>query len=515
MRAFTLLRRARKVFLSSTSEDLAAWRARVAAVLEEEGLVVVDQPRMPAMAASAAQGSAAMVDGCGVLAGIYARRYGTVHDGQSITEHEYDAAAAQKIPRLAFMLRDDAPWPAELIEEEPGATRLRELKQRIRADVIVAEFSTLEELLDAVRAASRQYLQRARQRARRNAALLALSAIAALVLFALALLRVSARPDFSYAILENVPMPPQGASAIALDPVTGVLATGDDDGNVYLWEWAGDRMTKRKIARARGVVKELAFSPRGDRLLAIGLGKGDQPAHVISWSMPGLRGVFDVPVEARSLAAEHRGSGAAVGMEDGRILVLDERGRTRSAYSLSSLPRGDGRVIAVDFAEDDRHLAAATINGVFVMIDTATSAVTFHEDFLDAGHAVHMMGNDRIVMSGMRQRGTSQIFQVWEHDASRTNLMAQSDNVFSDLVSVSRSDLLTADWNGQLALWDLRERSKLGEASIRDTDGESVITGLAYDRRRGMVYAATENHVAAWRLEWWSVFGIRTPDWLR
>lgn len=174
-----ILRKRKKVFISSTSVDLADWRENLGKVLKESGLEVLSMEEFPAMGKGAVLGSSDMVSRCDLLVGIYARRYGTLsEDGRSITEHEYDEAKVRKLPRLCFMLRDEAEWPTELTDGEPGSSALQKFKQKIRGDVIVAEFSNLEELKAGVKSAADEYLQREKRRRRIRVAFFLLSIVA-------------------------------------------------------------------------------------------------------------------------------------------------------------------------------------------------------------------------------------------------------------------------------------------------------------------------------------------------
>jgi HAD superfamily phosphoserine phosphatase-like hydrolase len=54
---------------------------------------------------------------------------------------EYEAAGLAGCKRLIYLLADDAAWPPELIEGEPGRSSLRALKQKLQADHVCSKFS--------------------------------------------------------------------------------------------------------------------------------------------------------------------------------------------------------------------------------------------------------------------------------------------------------------------------------------------------------------------------------------
>ncbi|MBW8873858.1 MAG: DUF4062 domain-containing protein [Acidobacteria bacterium] len=92
------------------------------------------------------------VRSCQAYVGILAWRYGFVPPSysKSITHLEYEEAGRSGIPRLLFLLADNAPWPADRRDGDP---RIAALRNEIRLLKIVQEFSTPDELRAAVTAA--------------------------------------------------------------------------------------------------------------------------------------------------------------------------------------------------------------------------------------------------------------------------------------------------------------------------------------------------------------------------
>ena len=99
------------------------------------------------------------------------------------------------------------------------------------------------------------------------------------------------------------------------------------------------------------------------------------------------------------------GAAHCVGTDDGVVYLIDELGRTRGVHHLSKDSRHDaGIVVDLDFAGDDQRLAAATVNGVFALIDLRGSAIEYHlPEVLQVGHAIQLMPDERVVVSGMRR----------------------------------------------------------------------------------------------------------------
>jgi hypothetical protein len=107
-----------KVYLSSTFLDLQDHRERVAKALRKAKYDVVMMEEYVArdeLVEVACQGD---VTGCDAYLGLFAWRYGYVPEDdnpqrRSVTELELSAAESQAIPRLVFLVNENADWPAQ------------------------------------------------------------------------------------------------------------------------------------------------------------------------------------------------------------------------------------------------------------------------------------------------------------------------------------------------------------------------------------------------------------------
>lgn len=122
----------RKAFISSTRIDLGPHRAHVIATLRKSGFDVDPMEEWTAATDEPKRFSRKRIEGCDLVVLLVARRRGHVPRGErrSITQMEVDEAQRLAIPRLVFMLADDAAWPAEFdqLATDP-------LLQRWRADL--------------------------------------------------------------------------------------------------------------------------------------------------------------------------------------------------------------------------------------------------------------------------------------------------------------------------------------------------------------------------------------------
>jgi nucleoid-associated protein YgaU len=146
-----------RVFISYTGEDLAAYADVVREVVRKLEWVAVDHRDWGARETRSCDECRATVLGCDVLVVLVAHRYGWVPpvkqggDGKtSITWWEVRWAREHGLPVLAYLVKDDFPWPPDKIEglTSPEAMqRLAEFKAELRQSV-VGFFTTPDSSLD-------------------------------------------------------------------------------------------------------------------------------------------------------------------------------------------------------------------------------------------------------------------------------------------------------------------------------------------------------------------------------
>lgn len=142
----------KKVYLSSTKEDLILYREAVRAAIRPfwdcvsmEDYLAEDQTPVEKCLRDVKQ--------CDIYVGIFARRYGYVPPGydKSITELEYRAAEECGIPKLIFLLDvDTVPWLERLVERGDGEIALNVLKDELRKQKMVRFFTTPDNLANLV-----------------------------------------------------------------------------------------------------------------------------------------------------------------------------------------------------------------------------------------------------------------------------------------------------------------------------------------------------------------------------
>ena len=136
-----------RVFLSSTSRDLEAYREAVHRAIDGlPGFELVKMEDFGARDASAKDLCARLVRECDVFVGLLGHFYGSCPPGEpvSFTELEYRTATAARLSRLMFLAPEDFPIPASLRESETLFERQKALRREVRAERVVDDFDTPE-----------------------------------------------------------------------------------------------------------------------------------------------------------------------------------------------------------------------------------------------------------------------------------------------------------------------------------------------------------------------------------
>jgi hypothetical protein len=165
-----------KVFVSSTAQDLASFRAAAIRALRRLGHDVIAMEEFTAAAAFPLQRVLDLVRSADAYVLLVAWRYGFIPDcsrvtnlpatddadAKSITEWEYLAAKSDpERPVLPFLLWESAPWPPQHIDgfahdaggQVNSIERVRDFRARLMRDHIVSFFGGDDELGELVSAA--------------------------------------------------------------------------------------------------------------------------------------------------------------------------------------------------------------------------------------------------------------------------------------------------------------------------------------------------------------------------
>ncbi len=149
-----------KIFLSSTYVDLIEYRRAAAEALERLGQQVERMEIFGARPVEPSDACLSEIENCDLFVGIYAHRYGHIPDGStvSITEAEFRHARKHNKPIFCFVVEGHHPWPPEMIESEPGRTKLIALKAEISSSLVRDTFTTPEDLAYKIATSVGRYL---------------------------------------------------------------------------------------------------------------------------------------------------------------------------------------------------------------------------------------------------------------------------------------------------------------------------------------------------------------------
>jgi hypothetical protein len=149
-----------RIFLSSTYVDLIDYRKAAVEALERLGQQVGRMEIFGARPVEPSDACLSEIEDCDLFVGIYAYRYGHIPHGSivSITETEFRHARTHNKPIFCFVVEDNHPWPPEMIESEPGRTKLIELKAEISSSLVRDTFTIPENLALKIATSVGRYL---------------------------------------------------------------------------------------------------------------------------------------------------------------------------------------------------------------------------------------------------------------------------------------------------------------------------------------------------------------------
>jgi len=136
----------KQVFISSTAQDLAEFRAATIKQIEElDNWKCSNMERFGARAGPTVEVCKKLVQKCDLFLGIVGHRYGSCpkDSSTSYTEHEYEAAVTANIPRLMFIAKEGVAISSELPTADSDPERQIAFRKRVKdSGEIVGEFDS-------------------------------------------------------------------------------------------------------------------------------------------------------------------------------------------------------------------------------------------------------------------------------------------------------------------------------------------------------------------------------------
>ncbi len=144
-----------RVFVSSTSVDLVEFREHVQDVIRQLGAIDISMEHFGARDEKPKDECVRIVrEESDLFVGIYAHRYGFIPKGseKSIIEIEYDAATLAKIPKFIYIVDDETPWKLAFVDTGESAQRLKDFKEKLKANHLCKFYSNEDQLASFVAA---------------------------------------------------------------------------------------------------------------------------------------------------------------------------------------------------------------------------------------------------------------------------------------------------------------------------------------------------------------------------
>jgi len=288
-----------------------------------------------------------------------------------------------------------------------------------------------------------------------------------------------------------------GVDAVTFSPAGTVLATGDHNGSIYLWNSATHRRTLSLQDPGSLGVESVAFSANG-RVLAT----GDQNGSAYMWTTatrhpiatltgPGFEAVD-------SAAYSPRGRTLATGDYDGSTYLWGPAG---SLTANLVAPGRNNSVYGVAFSPHGQTLATADVDGSTYLWNVATQSrmAALADPSGSAVYAVAFSPNGNLLATG-DQDGSTCVWNVAGRSRISTLRIPGSDNTVSSVAFSPNGKLLaTGDQDGSTYLWDVATGRRI--ATLPMPGANSSVSSVAFSPNGRLL--ATGNQDGATAL--WSI----------
>jgi WD40 repeat protein len=306
--------------------------------------------------------------------------------------------------------------------------------------------------------------------------------------------------------------PRESVGSVAVSPRGTVMAAGDDNGDVWLWDIADPaRVTRlgRPLVIPDNMAYSVAFSPDG-RTLAAGTLFGQvvlwnvtDPAHPVKLGPP----LAGPRVGVTSVAFSRDSAILAAGGVDGNVWLWDAADPARPV-SLGRLPAGPGSVDTVAFSPAAPVLAAGDDDGNVLLwnLSRGTRPVRLGPPVATAAGVVNALAftpDGRILASG----GDDEKVRLWNlANPSRPAQLGQpltgpAGFVYSVAVSPDGQTLAVGSADDKAWLWNIANpaaATPLSQPLAGDTD---IVHSVAFTPDgRTLVTGSDDQTVRLWRL---------------
>lgn len=137
-----------RAFVSATFIDLMSYRKIAQETLMSLGIEAIMMEYIGPTPDEPTKACLKEIKESDIFIGIYAHRYGYIPNGESksVIHIEFEYAKEQGKPLFCYIVDNEYPWLPEMIEDDPGRSKLRLLKENIRRDLLIRTFKDPENL---------------------------------------------------------------------------------------------------------------------------------------------------------------------------------------------------------------------------------------------------------------------------------------------------------------------------------------------------------------------------------
>jgi WD40 repeat protein len=295
--------------------------------------------------------------------------------------------------------------------------------------------------------------------------------------------------------------PEGGKKAVVYSPDGELIASGDTQGNVSVWEADTGDEVGEPFPAAVGAVYAIAFSPDAGTLAVGGEGGIVSRWNPLTGAEAAPRLEFADPVTALAFSPDARR--IAVGTDEGDLSLFDtddgsllagpeEFGRRESDFNLVS---------GVAFSPDGTAMAVGALTGELVLVDPETLQRTdeLQTNTIWLG-SPEFSPDGRTVAAGIigQASGADGEVLLWDVVSGRLleRLKGHTDQVFDVSFSPNGSRLASASADRTVRLWDVVTGEQVGEPLLGHS---AAVHAVMFDPTgTDLVSASADGSIIAW-----------------
>ena len=269
--------------------------------------------------------------------------------------------------------------------------------------------------------------------------------------------------------------PAGGVYSVAYNPSFSLLAAGNDDGTVTIWN-LGSQSPIQTLAAQTDTITAVSWSPDGSRLVS-----SSMDGTVVVFETAGWTPVVTIPLSASATAAAFSPNGTTIATAalDGSVQFWDGAGTLLNGVTALD------EVYWLAWRPDSSQLAYTGREATVTILDAASATVVLAIPLSDEGTSVVWNATGGQILAGSSNGAAvydsgsgSQLFVI--NDASGTTTLAAAWSPAGDRIAVGTADvgvLLVDAFSGAL---------------LDNLPAAGAVTAVAWDATNGQLAASTD-----------------------